>query len=193
MDIELAIGDQFAKAAAGVRNVVPAGKIDDMIGQRDKLDMRKAVDHWKAKKLDLTPVLFMPEVPAHVPIRRVISQDHGLDKALDNVLLERAKDALEQLPASGRVHRPETALASRPALGPRSGSFFGSFMPVRVLTTVVVSPPVRATPTTWVVVGSAQLRSTIIVASSPTPVTRWADSSCTRGLMQPAYQPTMVA
>jgi len=66
-----------------------------MIGRRDKLDMKKAIDHWKAKKLDLSPILYMPPVPDHVITRRVHNQDHGLDKALDNLLLELTKDALE--------------------------------------------------------------------------------------------------
>jgi glutamate synthase (ferredoxin) len=69
--------------------------VDEMVGRRDKLDTRKAIDHWKAKKLDLTPILQMPDVPSHIPVRRVHEQDHGLDKALDNLLLELAKDALE--------------------------------------------------------------------------------------------------
>jgi glutamate synthase (ferredoxin) len=69
--------------------------VDEMIGRRDKLDARKAVDHWKARKLDLTPILYMPEVPENVPTRRIHEQDHGLSKALDNSLLELAKDALE--------------------------------------------------------------------------------------------------
>ncbi len=69
--------------------------IDEMVGRRDKLDMRRAIKHWKAKKLDLTPILYMPQVPEHVITRKVQAQDHGLDKALDNQLLERAKDALE--------------------------------------------------------------------------------------------------
>jgi glutamate synthase (ferredoxin) len=69
--------------------------IDEMIGRRDKLDMRKAIDHWKAQKLDLTPILQMPQVPDTIPTRRVHNQDHGLDKALDNLLLELAKPALE--------------------------------------------------------------------------------------------------
>jgi glutamate synthase (ferredoxin) len=69
--------------------------IDEMVGRRDKLDMRKAIEHWKARKLDLTPVLHMPEVPAHIPTRRVHEQDHGLDKALDNLLLGLAKEAVE--------------------------------------------------------------------------------------------------
>jgi glutamate synthase (NADPH) large chain len=69
--------------------------VDEMIGRREKLDLRKAIDHWKAQKLDLTPILHMPEVPAHIPTRRIHEQDHGLDKALDNLLLELAKDALQ--------------------------------------------------------------------------------------------------
>jgi glutamate synthase (NADPH/NADH) large chain len=68
--------------------------IDEMVGRRDRLDTRKAIKHWKAKKLDLTPILEMPEVPEHVPTRQIHKQDHGLDKALDNLLLELAKDAL---------------------------------------------------------------------------------------------------
>jgi glutamate synthase (ferredoxin) len=69
--------------------------VDEMIGRREKLDTRKAIDHWKAQKLDLTSILQMPEVPAHVATRRIHDQDHGLDMALDNLLLELAKDALQ--------------------------------------------------------------------------------------------------
>ncbi|PYS29970.1 MAG: glutamate synthase large subunit [Acidobacteria bacterium] len=69
--------------------------VDEMVGRRDKLDTRKAIEHWKARKLDLTPVLYMPEVRENVVTRRVHEQDHGLAKALDNLLIELAKDALE--------------------------------------------------------------------------------------------------
>src|SRR5262249_51877134 len=69
--------------------------VDEMIGRRDKLDTRKAIDHWKAQKLDLTPILYMPDVPESIPTRRIHDQDHGLNKALDNLLVELAKDALE--------------------------------------------------------------------------------------------------
>jgi glutamate synthase (ferredoxin) len=69
--------------------------INEMVGRRDKLDMRNVIDHWKAQKLDLTPILSMPAVPENIPTRRVHQQDHGLDKALDNRLLELAQDALE--------------------------------------------------------------------------------------------------
>src|SRR5262252_6340352 len=69
--------------------------VDEMSGRREKLDMRVAIEHLKAKKLDLTPILYIHEVPEHIPTRRIHNQDHGLDKALDNLLLELAKDALE--------------------------------------------------------------------------------------------------
>jgi glutamate synthase (ferredoxin) len=69
--------------------------VDEMIGRMDKLDIKKAVDHWKAKKLDLTPMLQMPRVSERVGTRKMQEQDHGLDKALDNALIRFAKDALE--------------------------------------------------------------------------------------------------
>jgi glutamate synthase domain-containing protein 3 len=69
--------------------------INEMVGRVDRLDVREAVDHWKAKGLDLSQILHRPEVPAHVATYRVRDQDHGLEKALDNQLIELAKDALE--------------------------------------------------------------------------------------------------
>src|SRR5437762_2032805 len=69
--------------------------IDEMVGRMDKLDIKKAVDHWKASKLDLTPMLQMPKVGANVGTRKSQEQDHGLIHALDNKLIELAKDALE--------------------------------------------------------------------------------------------------
>ena len=69
--------------------------IDEMIGRMDKLDAGKAIDHWKAKKLDLTPMLQMPRVSDRVGTRKMQEQDHGLAKALDNNLIDLAKDALE--------------------------------------------------------------------------------------------------
>jgi len=69
--------------------------INEMVGRMDKLDIKKAVDHWKARKLDLSPMLHMPKVPANVGTRKMKEQDHGLGKALDNQLLALAKEALE--------------------------------------------------------------------------------------------------
>ncbi|MGX6604929.1 glutamate synthase large subunit [Micromonosporaceae bacterium Da 78-11] len=68
--------------------------IDEAIGHAEVLDVRPAVDHWKAKGLDLAPVLYVPELPEGAARRGVVAQDHGLDKALDNQLIELAKPAL---------------------------------------------------------------------------------------------------
>ena len=58
--------------------------INEMVGQSDKLEMRKAVDHWKAKGLDFSKILFRPDVPPDVGLYCQIPQDHGLENALDN-------------------------------------------------------------------------------------------------------------
>jgi glutamate synthase (ferredoxin) len=68
--------------------------LDEMIGRSDLLDTRKAIDHWKAKGLDYSAIFHRPEVPDHVARRQVREQDHGLEKALDNLLIERCQDAL---------------------------------------------------------------------------------------------------
>jgi glutamate synthase (ferredoxin) len=69
--------------------------IAEMVGRMDRLDIRKAIDHWKAKKLDLSAILHLPDVDPQIQKCCVHSQDHGIDKALDNLLIELAKDALE--------------------------------------------------------------------------------------------------
>jgi len=69
--------------------------INEMVGRIDRLDTRKAVEHWKARKLDLSSMLYSPEVPAHYPRHHTEDQDHGLHLALDNKLIELSKDALD--------------------------------------------------------------------------------------------------
>jgi len=69
---------------------------DEMIGQMDRLEMRRAIDHWKAKGLDFTKLLSKPRVPADVALYNCETQDHGLDKALDHKLMRQAKLALER-------------------------------------------------------------------------------------------------
>jgi glutamate synthase (ferredoxin) len=69
--------------------------MDEMIGRADCLDVERAVDHWKAKGLDLTPLLHQPDLPPSVARRRVRDQDHGLEAALDNDLIRVALPALE--------------------------------------------------------------------------------------------------
>ena len=71
-------------------------RFNDLIGQTDRLDMRRAIGHWKAKGLDLSRVLHRPQVPSEVAVHNCESQDHGLDRALDNELIPQAMPALER-------------------------------------------------------------------------------------------------
>jgi glutamate synthase (NADPH) large chain len=70
--------------------------IEEMIGQSDRLEMRRAIAHWKAHGLDYSRLLARPQVPAEVAIRHAELQDHGLDKALDHTLIRQAAPALER-------------------------------------------------------------------------------------------------
>jgi glutamate synthase (ferredoxin) len=69
--------------------------INEMIGRADCLDIETAVDHWKASGLDLAPLLHVPALPASVGRYRMREQDHGLDRAFDNELIERCRPALD--------------------------------------------------------------------------------------------------
>jgi glutamate synthase (NADPH/NADH) large chain len=69
--------------------------LDEMIGRVDKLNVRKAVDHWKARGLDFSAILYVPPADPAAPRRQVRAQDHGLEEALDNEIIARASDALE--------------------------------------------------------------------------------------------------
>ena len=71
--------------------------LNEMIGRTDKLVPWKAIDHWKARGLDLTPILYQPNVPADVGRYRQQDQDHGLEKSLDvTKLLDICKPAIER-------------------------------------------------------------------------------------------------
>ncbi len=70
-------------------------KFDDMIGRADLLDMRQGIEHWKASGLDFSRLLAVPQVAADVPRFHVDVQNHGLEKALDQKLIEKSKPAIE--------------------------------------------------------------------------------------------------
>lgn len=71
--------------------------INEMIGRTDKLEMKKVVDHWKARGVDLSDILYQPDVPSDWGRYCQIGQDHGLGEALDNtVLLDICKPTLEK-------------------------------------------------------------------------------------------------
>jgi len=72
-------------------------QMNKMIGRSDRLEVRKAIDHWKAKGLDYSRILHQPEVPMEVGRFCQIGQNHGLEKALDNtVLLRLCAPAIER-------------------------------------------------------------------------------------------------
>ena len=77
-------------AALGFRS------IEEAVGRVEMLDAREAIDHWKAEGLDLGPVLAVPEPKPGSALHRTKSQDHGLERALDNQLIALAADALER-------------------------------------------------------------------------------------------------
>ena len=61
--------------------------IQEMVGRVDRLEPRKAIDHWKAKGLDFSSILYAPDVGPEVGRYCQISQDHGLDASLDQTVL----------------------------------------------------------------------------------------------------------
>jgi glutamate synthase (ferredoxin) len=69
--------------------------VDEMIGRADCLDVRAAVDHWKAAGVDLSSILHRPAVPESAPRRAVRAQQHGLESALDHRLIALSADALQ--------------------------------------------------------------------------------------------------
>jgi glutamate synthase (ferredoxin) len=71
--------------------------IDEMIGRSDLLDMRQAIDHYKARGLDFSKIFYRPEVGPEVVVRRINAQDHGIEQSLDwTDLLPACRPALER-------------------------------------------------------------------------------------------------
>src|SRR5207237_3511246 len=70
-------------------------KLDDMIGRVDRLDVNKAVDHWKAKGIDLSRILHQVQPKPGVAVRNCERQNHGLEKVLDRDLIRAALPAIE--------------------------------------------------------------------------------------------------
>ncbi len=81
-------------------------RFDEMIGQMQMLDRKKAVDHWKAKGLDFGRLFRKPEPRAGVAIFNTERQDHGLEKALDQKLIAQARSAID----TGAPVRIETGI-----------------------------------------------------------------------------------
>jgi glutamate synthase (NADPH/NADH) large chain len=71
-------------------------KFEDMVGQVDRLDMRRAVEHWKAKGVDLSRLLYEPPRKAGVAIRHREQQQHHLERAMDQELIAQSRTALDR-------------------------------------------------------------------------------------------------
>jgi glutamate synthase domain-containing protein 2/glutamate synthase domain-containing protein 1/glutamate synthase domain-containing protein 3 len=69
--------------------------VDEMVGRVDLLEMRPAVEHWKAKGLDFSSILYNPPMPSRISRRCITAQDHGIDQALDYKLIDTARDAID--------------------------------------------------------------------------------------------------
>jgi glutamate synthase (NADPH) large chain len=80
-------------------------RVEEMVGRVDLLDVEPAVDHWKARGLDFSAILYNPPVPSRVARRCVHAQDHGLEQALDHQLLKQASGSLETL-TPVEIHSP---------------------------------------------------------------------------------------
>ncbi len=99
-------------AALGIR------KFSELVGHSEVLDKDHAIAHWKAKGLDFSKLFHKPHVPKSVAISHMERQDHGLEKVLDNKLIEIAKPALKSKKpvkaevAIGNVNRSTGAMLS---------------------------------------------------------------------------------
>jgi hypothetical protein len=90
--------------------------VDEMVGRVDRIEAAIAHEHWKAKGIDLSSILYSPELPSRVARRKTQAQDHGLTTALDHQLIAKAAPALEsKTPVTGsfairNVHRTVGAM-----------------------------------------------------------------------------------
>ena len=75
-------------ARLGFRSVAEA------VGHAEVLDKRRAIEHWKAAGLDLAPIFHVPALPPRAARHQTVEQDHGLDKALDNMVIQLAEGSL---------------------------------------------------------------------------------------------------
>ena len=83
-------------------------KFDDLIGRSDLLDVKHSLAHWKSQGLDFSKIFHQPQAAASVARRHAEEQDHELVKALDNILIAQAKEALD----AQRVVNIETSIGN---------------------------------------------------------------------------------
>jgi glutamate synthase (NADPH/NADH) large chain len=69
--------------------------IEEMVGHSEMLNTKTAVEHWKAKGLDISPILAVSQNPYEQTMYNSVAQDHGLGDALDNELMARAAKSID--------------------------------------------------------------------------------------------------
>ena len=69
--------------------------VSEMIGRVDKLDLKKAVTHWKAKGIDLSRILYSAKPKAGAAIHHCEFQNHGLESAIDHEVIAAARPSIE--------------------------------------------------------------------------------------------------
>ncbi|WP_097870395.1 glutamate synthase large subunit [Streptomyces sp. rh34] len=85
--------------------------LEEAVGHAELLDTDRAITHWKAQGLDLAPLFHVPELPEGAVRHRIVEQDHGLAKALDNQLIKLAADALgAETPEAAQPVRAQVAI-----------------------------------------------------------------------------------
>lgn len=84
-----------AEEAREIMATMGISKLDDLIGRADLLDMQAGIDHWKHAGLDFSKIFHVPHMATPVSRRNDETQDHGLDQALDNQLIQLSKPAID--------------------------------------------------------------------------------------------------
>ena len=74
-------------------------RFDEMVGRSDVLDMQRAISHWKTEGLDFSRIFYKPPVDSSTAVFHCEHQDHGLERALDHLLIAQAQPALENAQA----------------------------------------------------------------------------------------------
>lgn len=81
-------------------------KFEDLVGRADLLQQRKDIKHWKAQKLDLSKILYVPEEAKRYPIHSIYSQVHKIEDILDHTLIKKSSKAIknkENVWISGKI------------------------------------------------------------------------------------------
>ncbi|MCM4165957.1 MULTISPECIES: glutamate synthase large subunit [unclassified Arenibacter] len=89
--------------------------IEEMVGQVQKLDRKKALDHYKAAGIDLTPILYQVDVPKGTKLYNTQKQQHDIDKSIEFEILEKAHPALfrkEKISLDFPIHNTDRAVGA---------------------------------------------------------------------------------